>query len=104
MKKYHIFLDGVYPSSTDRIYKLVNEGLRICVSPRNDFEPSVCHPIIKIPSAPNSIVDAGYFIVPNGFVNDGLVSVNVETKYQGIKAGVAADGPVHHLSVGDTQR
>jgi hypothetical protein len=80
MKKYHIFADGVYPSSTDRICKLVNDGLKICVSDRNGFAPSVCHPITNIPSAPNSTIDAGYFIVPNGYMDEGLVSVNAETK------------------------
>ena len=30
MKKYHIFLDGTYRSSTNRSTKLTNDGLRIC--------------------------------------------------------------------------
>ena len=102
MKKYHIFADGVYPSSTDRIYKLVNDGLKICVSDRKGFAPSVCHPITNIPSAPNSTIDAGYFIVPNGYMDEGPVSVNAETKYQGIGVGEAGDGPVHHIDIGDT--
>ena len=33
MKKYHIFLDGMYPSSRDRVKKLTNEGFSVCVNP-----------------------------------------------------------------------
>jgi hypothetical protein len=104
MKKYHIFLDGTYPSSTNRPTKLTNEGLSICVSPIDKWEPSVCHPITNIPFTPNSTVDAGYFIVPDNFVslnnvNDSVVEVYAKVKYEGIKIGEAAEGPVHYLDM-----
>jgi hypothetical protein len=43
MKKYHLFLDGVDPSSTDRITKLGNDGLTLCLdySPKVDKHTSV---------------------------------------------------------------
>ena len=51
-------------------------------------------------------VDAGYFIVPDNFVslnnvNESVVEVYAKVKYQGIKIGEAADGPVHHLDMDD---
>lgn len=84
--------------------KLIGKGVQEIVNAiqRRKSAPSVCHPITNIPSAPNSTIDAGYFIIPNGYMDEGLVSVNAETKYQGIGVGEAADGPVHHIDIGDT--
>lgn len=70
LQQYHMFLDGTYPSSIDRSTKLVNQDLSICleffrdnVSPPSEV---ICHPIKEsdIPQTNDSIVDAGYFVVP----------------------------------------
>ena len=68
------------------------------------WEPSVCQAIMNIPLTPNSTVDAGYFMVPNNFVslnnvNQSVVELYAKVKYQGIRIGEAADGPVHHLDM-----
>jgi hypothetical protein len=70
LRQYHIFLDGTYPSSVDRANKLVNQDLSIClvfISYHHDNTPVVCHQIKEsdIPQANDSIVDAGYFVVPD---------------------------------------
>ena len=46
MKKYHIFLDGMSPSSRDRPTKLGNDGLRTCLNfGSNSDNLVVCHPM-----------------------------------------------------------
>jgi hypothetical protein len=69
LQQYHMFLDGTYPSSIDRSTKLVNQDLSICLQfPMNHryVTPVLCHQIKEsdIPQANDSIVDAGYFVVP----------------------------------------
>jgi hypothetical protein len=84
-------LNGTYPSSTDRPTKLTNEGLSVCVSLGHDFEPAVCHPIKEsdIPPTNNSILDAGYFVVPK----ESHAGVYAKVNYAGIKIGEALEGP-----------
>lgn len=50
LKKYHIFLDGTYPSYVDRSYRLVNQNLTTCLDFNPNYtnpnpKPLVCHPI-----------------------------------------------------------
>ena len=98
MKKYHIFLNGTYPSSTNRSTKLTNEGLSVCVQFTDDWEPAVCHPIkeSEIPLTNNSIVDAGFFIIPINSTNPGVYA---KVKYEGIMIGEALEGHVHYLDM-----
>jgi hypothetical protein len=80
MKKYHLFLDGVYPSSENRMTKLGNDGLTLCLDYSYSYsstDPVVCHPIKHIPSTPNSTIDAGYFVVPN-YMNETMGYIDVK--------------------------
>ena len=68
LRQYHLFLDGTYPSSVDRSTKLVNQDLSICLEFWSNHINSkvLCHQIKEsdIPLVNDSIVDAGYFVVP----------------------------------------
>jgi hypothetical protein len=70
MTAYHIFLDGTYPSYVGKSTKLVNQNLTACLEFNpNETKPNplVCHPIKEsdIPSANETIMDVGYFVVSN---------------------------------------
>ncbi|MGC2381809.1 MAG: hypothetical protein WA631_01720 [Nitrososphaeraceae archaeon] len=43
----------------------------------------LCHTITNIPSAPNSTIDAGYFVVPS-YVNESMGYITAKTKYQNV--------------------
>jgi hypothetical protein len=58
MKQYHIFLDGVSPSSTNRATKLVNDAFSVCVGP-NLSDTSVCHPVSITLPVTNRTIDGG---------------------------------------------
>jgi hypothetical protein len=68
VKKYHIFLDGTYPSYIDRSTRLVNQNITACLDFNPNYDrpnPYVCHHIKEsdIPPTKDSILDVGYFVV-----------------------------------------
>jgi hypothetical protein len=76
MRAYHVFLDGIYPSSVGRHIRLLNQNLSACLDFRvppntdyagntNDPNPFLCHHIKEsdIPKTNDSILDVGYFVV-----------------------------------------
>jgi hypothetical protein len=86
--KYHLFLDGIYPSSKDRIYKLGNDGLTVCLHFTSHEMPTrekvaVCHPITHIPSIDNSTIDAGYFVVPSS-LNESHANICALAKFHAV--------------------
>ena len=86
LAQYHMFLDGTYPSSIDRSTKLVNQDLSICLQfpiSHHYNEPVVCHQIKEsdIPQTNDSIVDAGYFVVPDK-LNQTAATACVQVGYR----------------------
>ena len=82
LKKYHLFLDGTYPSYIDRSTKLVNQNLSVCLEFVNYTTPFVCHQIKEneIPRTNDSIVDMGYFVVSDK-LNETTARACIHTGY-----------------------
>ena len=74
-------------SSPSRIVKLGNDCLTLCLS-YSVTGPTLCHTITNIPSAPNSTIDAGYFVVPS-CMNESMGYITAKTKYQNVLVGPA---------------
>jgi hypothetical protein len=84
LKKYHLFLDGIYRSSSRHI-KLVNQNLTACLDFGANYtnpKPLVCHPIKEsdIPRTDDSILDAGYFVVSDK-LNESKAEACVQLGY-----------------------
>jgi hypothetical protein len=76
LKKYHIFLDGSFPSSAFRAAKIINENLTACLDFSYSYtdanpKPLVCHSVKEsdIPLTNDSIIDAGFFVVSDKLNN-----------------------------------
>jgi hypothetical protein len=91
MNKYHIFLDGFDPKNN------VTKNLSLCLV-YNITGPSSCHELTNLPSAPNSSIDAGYFVTS---LNGSLWRVLAEVKYQDIGVGPAygLNGTEWHMNM-----
>ena len=79
--RYHVYLYGSFPSSTDTSTRIVNEHLSACVDFSTNEKPYLCHRVLpsQIPKADDGTIDAGIFVVPGNFnVSAAKVCVSVD--------------------------
>jgi len=96
-QKYHLYLYGSYPSSTNEAIKIVNEHLKVCLDFSPNEKPYICHriPASQIPPANDSIIDAGFFVVPSS-LNASNAGACVSVDYHNMYSCGGTAGSFNH--------